>query len=160
MEKMAKLSRPVVVLILAVGLAAGHATVASPATPDGSASHVVGTVVRFTAGSMSVDVTIDQDNPAFRDFLSMLPLTLTLKEFAGREKIGYLPRKLKYSGSPGSKPVDGDFIYYVPWGNIVFYYNAAGIGYSDETIHLGTYKASPEQLERLEDRSVKVEAVH
>jgi hypothetical protein len=116
-------------------------------------------VVRFSAGSTSVEVTIDQDNPAVRDFLSMLPLTLKLEEFAGREKIGYLPRKLAYSGSPGSDPEDGDLIYYVPWGNIGFYYNTTGIGYSDQTIHLGTYKASLGQLEQLEGHAVTVEVV-
>ena len=129
----------------------------SSGTPDGGAEEVVGTVVRFTAGSTSVEVTIDQDNPAVRDFLSMLPLTLTLEEFARREKIGYLPRKLTYSGSPGSDPEDGDLIYYVPWGNIGFYYNTAGIGYSDQTIHLGTCNASLDQLEQLEGQPVTVE---
>jgi hypothetical protein len=33
------------------------------------------------------------------------------------------------------------------------YYNAEGIGYSDDTIHLGTYDESLDQLERLERRS-------
>ena len=131
----------------------------SSETPDGSADEVVGTVVRFTAGSTSVEVTIDQDNPAVRDFLSMLPLTLTLEEFAGREKIAYLPRELAHTGSPGSDPEDGDLIYYVPWGNIGFYYNTAGIGYSDQTIHLGTYDASLDQLEQLEGQGVIVEIV-
>ena len=120
-------------------------------------NQVVGVVVRFTVGATAVDVTIDQNNPAVRDFLSMLPLTLKLEEFNGREKIGYLPRKLEYRGSPGSKPVDGDLIYFVPWGNIGFYYNAAGIGHSDQTIHLGTYKASPAQLKKLESHAVTVE---
>ena len=104
-------------------------------------STVVGNVVRFTSTRTSVDVTIGQDNPAVRDFLSMLPLTLTVEEFTGREKISYLPRKLRHSGSPGSDPKDGDLIYFVPWGNLGFYYNAEGIGYSDATIHLGTYRA-------------------
>lgn len=38
---------------------------------------VVGTVVRFSAGSTAVELTNDEDDPAVRDFLSMLPLTLT-----------------------------------------------------------------------------------
>ncbi|HEU4324531.1 MAG TPA: cyclophilin-like fold protein [Roseiflexaceae bacterium] len=120
---------------------------------------VVGTVVRFSAGSASVEVTINQDSPAVRDFLSMLPLTLALEEFAGREKIAYLPRELAHAGSPGSDPEDGDLIYYVPWGNLGFYYNTAGIGYSDQTIHLGTYDASLEQLEQLEGQDVTVAVV-
>ncbi|HEX5942890.1 MAG TPA: cyclophilin-like fold protein [Anaerolineales bacterium] len=131
----------------------------SSGTPDGGADQIVGTVVRFTAGSTSVEVTIDQDNPAVHDFLSMLPLTLTLEEFAGREKIAYLPRELAHTGSPGSDPEDGDLIYYISWGNIGFYYNTAGIGYSDQTIHLGIYDASLDQLEQLEGQDVIVEVV-
>ena len=132
---------------------------ASSGTPDGGVSQVVGTVVRFSAGSTSVEVTIDEDNPAVRDFLSMLPLTLTLEEFAGREKIAYLPRELAHAGSPGFDPEAGDLIYYVPWGNLGFYYNTAGIGYSDQTIHLGTYDASRDQLEQLQGPDVIVEVV-
>ena len=170
---MAKLYHPIIALLAVVFVVAcvpaststptsapitlSMTPVASSGTPDDGGDQVVGTVVRFTAGSTSVDVTIDQDNPAIRDFLSMLPLTLTLEEFAGREKIGYLPRRLAYSGSPGSDPEDGDLIYYIPWGNIGFYYNTAGIGYSDQTIHLGTYNASLELLELLEGQSVTVE---
>ncbi len=138
-------------------------TIAPPAsstgTPDEGVDQIVGTVVRFSARSTSVDVTIGEDNPAVRDFLSMLPLTLTLEEFAGREKIAYLPRALTHAGSPGSDPEDGDLIYYVPWGNLGFYYNAAGIDYSDQTIHFGTYDASLEQLEQLEGPDVIVEVV-
>lgn len=132
---------------------------ASAGTTDGDAEQVVGAVVRFSAGSTVVEMTIDEDNPAVRDFLSLLPLTLTLEEFAGREKIAYLPRKLAHAGSPGSDPEDGDLIYYIPWGNLGFYYNTAGIGYSDQTIHLGTYTASLEQLEQLEGQPVTIEIV-
>lgn len=132
---------------------------ASSETPDGGVDQVVGTVVQFSAGSTSVEVTIGEDNPAVRDFLSMLPLTLTLEEFAGREKSAYLPRELAHAGSPGSDPEDGDLIYYVPWGNIGFYYNTAGIGYSDQTIHLGTYDALLDQLEQIEGQDVTVEVV-
>ena len=120
---------------------------------------VVGTTVRFAAGSSTVDVTIGEDNPTVRDFLSLLPLKMKLEEFAGREKIGYFTRKLAVKGSKGSDPEDGDLIYFVPWGNIGFYYNASGIGYSDQTIHIGRYKATPEQLSRLEGQTVTVEIV-
>lgn len=119
---------------------------------DSRGQQVAGTVMRFSAGSQSVDVTIDVDSPAARDFVSMLPFTTTLKEFNGREKVGDLPRALRYAGSSGSDPKDGDLIYFVPWGSLGFYYNADGIGYSDQTLHLGTYHASREQLAQLEGR--------
>jgi hypothetical protein len=123
-----------------------------PATTsaDSGTRQIVGTTVRFSSNTTSVNVTIGEDNPAVRDFLSMLPLTLTVEEFAGREKISYLPRELSHGGSPGSDPESGDLIYFIPWGNLGFYYNAEGIGYSDDTIHLGTYDAPLDQLERLE----------
>lgn len=120
---------------------------------------VVGAVVRFSAGSTSVDVTIGEDNPTVRDFLSLLPLTMTLEDFAGREKIGYFSRKLTVKGSKGSDPEDGDLIYFVPWGNLGFYYNASGINYSDQTIHIGKYRATPAELARFEGQAVTVEIV-
>ncbi len=165
-------------LLIAVVLAGCSASdsASAPSTPTGSATsipsstssaspaaapadQIVGTVVRFTKGSARVDVTIDKDSPAVRDFLSMLPLTLTLEEFAGREKIADLPRELAHAASPGSDPEDGDLIYFIPWGNIGFYYNTAGIGYSDQTLHLGTYRASLKDLEQLEGANVAVEIV-
>ena len=136
---------------------------ATPSTDPGTSraaetTGVIGTVVRFSSGSDSVDVHIDEDSPASRDFLSMLPLELELEEFSGREKIAYLPRELDYEGSPGSDPEDGDLIYFVPWGNLGFYYDTAGIGYSDQTLHLGVYDASLDELEALEG-DVTVEIV-
>ncbi len=133
---------------------------ASPSSaPSPSGERVAGTVVRFTAGDTAVDVTIGDDSPATRDFVSMLPMTLELKEFNGREKIADLPRQLRWQGSPGSDPEDGDLIYYVPWGNIGFYYDASGIGYSDQTIHLGTYDATKARLAEFEGRETRVAVV-
>src|SRR4051794_12011595 len=60
-------------------------------TPDSTARSLEGTIVRFTGGGSSVDVTIANDNVTTRDFVSMLPLTLELEEFSGREKVSYLP---------------------------------------------------------------------
>lgn len=130
----------------------------SPGPASPAAEPAVGTVVRFSNSAGCVDVTIGEDSPATRDFLSMLPLTLTLEEFAGREKIAYLPRELAYEGSPGSDPEDGDLIYYTPWGNLGFYYDTSGVGYSDQTLHIGTYRATRDQLAELEGQ-VHVEVV-
>ena len=89
----------------------------------------------------------------------MLSLTLAFEEFYGREKISYLPRRLDTAGSEGSDPEDGDLIYFVPWGNLGFYYNTEGVGYSDEVIRLGTYEASLDELAQLEGDGVTVEIV-
>jgi hypothetical protein len=139
------------------------AETAAPATPapDSDAAEpesVEGTVVRFTSDRTSVDVTITEDSPGVRDFLSLLPTELTVEEYAGAEKLAYLPRDLAYEGSPGFDPENGDLIYYTPWGNLGFYYDATGIDYSDSTLEIGTYSASEEELSLLEG-TVSVEVV-
>lgn len=35
---------------------------------------IIGTVIRFTSATETVDVTVDQDTATVRDLLSMLPL--------------------------------------------------------------------------------------
>lgn len=117
------------------------------------------TTVRFSAGETAVDVIIRPDNPTAQDFLTLLPLTISVEEFAGKEKLGRLPRALETAGSTGSDPADGDLIYFIPWGNLGFYYDTDGVGYSDQTIHLGTYTATREQLAKLEGGNVRVEVV-
>lgn len=84
---------------------------------------------------------------------------MPLEDLSGREKVGYLPRDLDVEGSPGSDPEDGDLIYFVPWGNLGFSYDAEGIDHSDLTIHLGTYDASEEELDRLQGDAVTIERV-
>jgi hypothetical protein len=124
-----------------------------------SGDGVVGTVVQFSNDAVSVEMIIGEDNPTVRDFLSLLPATMTLEEFNGREKIGYFARQLTVDGSPGSDPEDGDLIYYAPWGNLGFYYNTSGVGFSDQTIHIGTYDATLEQLEALLSAPVTIEVI-
>jgi hypothetical protein len=126
---------------------------------DATEQVFVGTVVRFTGGGASVDVTIEEDNPTTRDLVSRLPVTLAFEEFAGREKIAYPEPGLDVDGSPGSDPEDGDLIYFTPWGNLGFYYDAAGIDYADSTIHLGTYDATAEQLSAFDGADVRLEIV-
>ena len=76
------------------------------------------------------------DNPSVRDFASMLPLDLTIDDYANNEKIAYLPRKLSEEGSgPFTNEAPGDLCTYAPWGNLAFFY--AGYRYSDGLIRLG-----------------------
>lgn len=137
----------------------------SPSTPSTSdpasvqPDAVEGTVIRFRSGRTSVDVTLGAENPSNRDLLALLPLTTSVREFNGREKIAELPRELDTEGSPGSDPVDGDLIYYAPWGILGFYYDASGIDFSDQTIHLGTYVATATELSGLEGSEVTIEVV-
>lgn len=64
-----------------------------------------------------------------------------------------------YAGTPGPDPEDGDLICSTPWGNLGFHDDADGIDHADDTLHLGTYRASAEQLELLEGSAVDVRVV-
>lgn len=117
------------------------------------------TRVRFSNGDTDIVVRV-ADNPTSRDFVSKLPLTLTFEEFAGREKISYLPGKLTTEGSPGAATRNGDLIYYVPWGNLGFFYNAEpNGGTSNDVITIGTVESGVDQLNRLERGQVTAEVV-
>ena len=144
----------------AAGGLGGASETTAPSTPTTSSAvrrnAVQGTIVRFASPRVQVDVTITQDNPTVRDFLSMLPLTITFEEFSGREKIGYPPRRLVTEGAPGHDSEDGDLIYFSAWGNLGFYYNAQGIGHDDRVIHLGSFDATRAQLAGLESGEVTV----
>lgn len=76
------------------------------------------------------------DSKATQDFISLLPLTLTLEDYAGTEKISYLPKRLSTEGAPsGSDPSVGDIAYYAPWGNLAIFYR--DFGYSSGLVILG-----------------------
>lgn len=85
------------------------------------------------------------DTPTARDFAAMLPLTLTLADYAKTEKVSDLPRRLTKDGAPaGADPSVGDIAYYAPWGNLALYYK--DFGYSDGLILLGKLDGGAEAL--------------
>ena len=80
-----------------------------------------------------------------KDFLSLLPMKLTLEDCAATEKIAYLPRKLSTAGAaPGSDPSVGDIAYYAPWGNLAIFYRDSP--YARGLIPLGRIDSGIEAL--------------
>jgi hypothetical protein len=91
-------------------------------------------------------VTLD-DNATSRDFVSLLPLALSLEDYAATEKISDLPRKLSIAGAPaGMTPVTGDLTYYAPWGNLAFFHK--DFKYSTGLVKLGRIDAGIAILRR------------
>ena len=91
--------------------------------------------IEIVIGHTVLEATM-YENPTTIDFLSMLPLTLKLEDYAKTEKISYLPRKLSVKdSSSGSDPSPGDIAYYSPWGNVAIFYR--DFGYSSGLILLG-----------------------
>lgn len=99
---------------------------------------VAGTIVHFTAGDTLVVVTIREDTPTARDFLSTLPMTLPFEDYAGMEKIAYPERAFDYTDAEGMIPEIGDFFSYIPWGNFGFFYETGTLGFSEQLVRIGT----------------------
>ena len=80
------------------------------------------TSIEIVSGSRRWQVRL-VDSPSTRDFLAQLPLKLSLKDYAGTEKIADLPRKLTREGAPKAiTPKKGDVTFYAPWGNLAIFY--------------------------------------
>ncbi|WP_243613229.1 cyclophilin-like fold protein [Shimia aestuarii] len=74
--------------------------------------------------------------PVGEALMAQLPLDLTIEDYGSNEKIAYLPQKLSGAVSePFGNEAPGDFCYFAPWGNLVFFYE--GYHYSRGLIRLG-----------------------
>ncbi|WP_230407619.1 cyclophilin-like fold protein [Undibacterium rivi] len=102
--------------------------------------------IRITVNGEMVIATL-ADNPTAKDFYSLLPLTLSLNDYAATEKIAYLTRKLSKAGAPaGSEPAIGDIAYYAPWGNLAIFYK--NFAYSEGLIKLGKIDSGLESFKK------------
>lgn len=81
-----------------------------------------------------------EDNASGRDFLSRLPLEVTLNDFNNTtEKIFYPDPELTTQGvKRGCAPVPGDITIYVPWGNVAIF--CKKWSYSNDLIKIGHIK--------------------
>jgi hypothetical protein len=143
-------------------VAVGHAAEGGP--PDRATSGIASDQrtmamrIRIKAGDKVVTATL-VDNPTSRDFISLLPLTVTLEDHAATEKITYLPRKLSTEGAPaGSDPAIGDIAYYAPWGNLALFHR--DFHYSSGLVPLGRIDAGIETLSRPGSLKTTIELVN
>ena len=103
--------------------------------------------IRIAIGSTSMTAILE-DNATARDFVALLPLNLSLRDFGSAEKVSdSLPRPLSEQGAPATAAgAVGDIAYYAPWRNIAFYRgagpDAAGV------IRIARITAGIEALER------------
>jgi len=114
--------------------------------------------LRLTFGDQVATATL-YNRPTSRDFVSLLPLTLTLKDYAATEKISDLPRKLSTHGAPpGSDPAIGDLTYYAPWGNLALFYK--DFGYSRGLIRLATLDCGLDAFAAVRPVTVTIELIN
>lgn len=142
--------------LLAVALSACTSASAGEAGSDDSE----------TTDTMELEITVDDevltatldDNETARDFASMLPLTLTLEDYIGKEKVSDLPRELTTEGSPdGYDPDVGDITYYAPWGNLAIFYR--DFDYASGLVRLGEIEGDLDALTASDSVEVTLELV-
>jgi hypothetical protein len=104
-----------------------------------------------------ITATLDATEAAL-DFASLLPLALTLEDYAATEKIAYLPRKLSTAGAPrGTGAHAGDVTYYAPWGNLALFHK--DFEFSPGLVMLGRLDAGVETLRRPGPLRVTIERI-
>ena len=94
------------------------------------------------ANSMKINIKVGDkivtatliDNPTTRDFISLLPLTLTMNDLFGREKFARLPRTISEEGERTKTYEVGDIIYWSPGPDVAIYYRRDGQAIPDPGI--------------------------
>ena len=131
------------------GIGAGQE---EPETPDVSSLNV-----NITVGDRTITATME-DNAAARDFLSRLPLEITLNDYNNTtEKIFYPDPALTTEGvTRGCAPTPGDITIYAPWGNVAIF--CKSWSHSNDLINIGCIDGNGiEVLSIAGDIPVKIE---
>ena len=131
------------VFLLAIGTTYATDIPAEQSLPLGN--HSMNVTLTFESGEVA-KVELD-DTQASREFVSLLPLRLELRDYAATEKIADLPRRLDTSAAPGGyKPCAGDLAYYAPWGNLAIFHKP--FSYSSGLVRLGRLTTPIEPVRR------------
>lgn len=116
-----------------------------------------GQQITLTIDDQVLNATLN-DSEAAHDFATLLPLTLTLEDYAGIEKVSDLPKRLSTKGSPsGSEASAGDITFYAPWGNLAIFYE--DFRHADGLIILGHIEGNIEVLKTSGNLEARMELV-
>ncbi|MCA9673233.1 MAG: hypothetical protein KC503_46910 [Myxococcales bacterium] len=142
-------------LLALAAVVAADVTLVDAAEPQAKAQDVR---IKLTFNGKKVVVKM-RDNASSRDLVAQLPMSLKLSDYAGIEKIAYLPKKLSTKGAAaGFDPAVGDVTYYAPWGNLAIFYK--DYGFAKGLVPLGRIESGLEALAALRaDVTVRVERV-
>ena len=115
--------------------------------------------IRLTIGDQEVTGVLE-DNPATRDLVSMLPITVPMGDLFGREKPGPLPRPLTGDVEPVFTYRVGQIAYWPPSHDIVVVYAGDGLQVpSPGLIPLGTVDTGLDVIAAGDDFAMTVAVV-
>lgn len=103
-------------------MALSYAAVAdeNTTTKDGDSMKII-----VKVGDKALTATLI-DSKTAKDFVSLLPLTLTMNDLFGREKFGHLPRPISTDGKRTHTYEVGDIAYWSPGPDVAIYYRHDG----------------------------------
>ena len=101
--------------------AAAETSATAAATATTGATQAAGTKIRIRIGRRTLTATVAR-NATARDFLSLLPLSLRMRDFQAQEKTAPLPRALARGGTPRYTFSAGDIGLWPPGPDLVVYY--------------------------------------
>jgi hypothetical protein len=126
MNKASKLTMIAFVLALSLMPGQSKARDASSATPQHALSKRSQNVkININIGGKILTATL-ADSATARDFVSVLPLNVSMKDLFGREKYGDLPKALSENGPRKHRYEVGDIAYWSPNHQFAVYYHQDG----------------------------------
>jgi len=112
-------------ILMAIALAAIFGPIARSADETTTTNQTPAMKIRLKVGNKVLTATL-ADNKTARDFVSLLPLTLTMNDLFGREKFGHLPRAISDKGKRTHTYEIGDIAYWSPGPDVAIYYHHDG----------------------------------
>jgi len=106
--------------------AAAETSATAAATATTGASQAAGAKIRIRIGRRTLTATVAR-NATARDFLSLLPLSLSMRDFLAQEKTAPLPRAQARGGTPRYRFSAGDIALWPPGPDVVVYYRRGSV---------------------------------
>jgi hypothetical protein len=110
-----------IALVLAVSLAVAAVASGEQAASERSQSMKIN--IRIAGKVVSATLA---DNETAREFISLLPLNLSMNDLFGREKFAHLPKALSEKGPRTHSYHVGDIAYWSPARDVAIYYQQGG----------------------------------
>ncbi|WP_241759346.1 cyclophilin-like fold protein [Pyxidicoccus parkwayensis] len=101
--------------------------------------------IRLKVGDKVLTATL-RDNETSRDFVSLLPLTLTMNDLFKREKFAHLPRAISQGGGRTHTYEVGDFVYWPPGPDVAIFYRHDGQFIDSGIITMGALDSGVDAL--------------
>jgi len=95
--------------------------------------------IRITVNKLEVEAILNNSEMS-RDFISLLPLDLTMKDLFCREKFAPLPRSISSEGIQIQKYEIGDIAYWAPGEDLAIFYRQDGQRIEEGLYILGRVK--------------------